>query len=142
MAELRRLDSAAPGFEAELGRLLAFEAAQDDAVERATTEILEAVRTRGDAAVIELTARFDGWTPRSAAELDIPLSQARAALVALPAAERGALEAASAVPHVQRAPAPGVWRCRETTAPSSATVTPLDTRGHVRARREGRDPSS
>jgi len=96
VAEPRRLDSAAPGFDAELGRLLAFEAAQDDAVERATGEILEAVRARGDAALLELTARFDRWSPSSAAELDVPMGEARAALAALPAAERAALEHAAA----------------------------------------------
>ncbi|MGZ5032511.1 MAG: histidinol dehydrogenase [Usitatibacter sp.] len=80
MAEMRRLRSEAPDFEAELGRLLAFEAAQDEGVERATGEILHAVRTRGDAALLEYTARFDRWTPRSGADLDVTLADARKAL--------------------------------------------------------------
>ena len=128
MAEPRRLDSAAPGFEAELGRLLAFEAAQDDAVERATTEMLEAVRARGDAAVIELTARFDGWTPRSAAELDMPLSQARAALAALPPAERAALETAAArIRTYHERQRQESWRVREEDGTElGQQVTPLD----------------
>ncbi len=128
MAEPRRLDSAAPGFEAELGRLLAFEAAQDEAVERATTEILEAVRTGGDAALIELTARFDGWTPRSAPELDISLSQARAALSALPSAERGALEAAVArIRTYHERQRQESWRVREDDGTElGQQVTPLD----------------
>ncbi len=96
MVEARRLDARAPGFEAELERLLAFESAQDEGVERATTEILAAVRTRGDAALLELTARFDRWTPASAAALVVPLEEAHAALRALPAAEREALEFAAA----------------------------------------------
>ena len=96
MAEARRLDSSAPGFDAELEKLLAFESAQDEGVERATTEILAAVRARGDAALLEYTARFDRWTPASAAALDVPLGDARAALRDLPAAEREALEFAAA----------------------------------------------
>ena len=34
----------------------------DGAADRAAAEIIEAVRTRGDAAVVELTARFEGRT--------------------------------------------------------------------------------
>ncbi len=96
MAEPRRLESGAPGFAAELARLLAFEATQDDAVERATAEILEAVRTRGDAALLEFTVRFDRWTPASAAALVVAPETVRAALRDLPPAEREALELAAA----------------------------------------------
>ncbi len=96
MAEVRRLDSTAAGFDAELEKLLAFESAQDEAVERATTEILAAVRARGDAALLEYTARLDRWTPSSAAALVVPPDAAGAALRALPAAQREALEFAAA----------------------------------------------
>ncbi len=95
MVEVRRLSSDAPGFESEFARLLAFEAAQDDSVERATAEILAQVASRGDAALLECTARLDGWTPASAAELVVPLAQARAALAALPVPQREALEFAA-----------------------------------------------
>ncbi|MEP7069186.1 MAG: histidinol dehydrogenase [Usitatibacter sp.] len=95
MAEIRRLDSSAPGFEGELERLLAFESAQDEGVERATTDILAAVRARGDAALIEYTARFDRWTPASPAALVVPLEEARAALKALAPVQREALEFAA-----------------------------------------------
>jgi histidinol dehydrogenase len=96
VAEPRRLSSRDAGFDRALGELLAFEAAMDEAVERATAEILEAVRTRGDAALLECTARFDGWSPRAAAELVLPVAAAQAALRELPAAERHALEVAAA----------------------------------------------
>ena len=56
---LARLDAAAPDFGARLTHLLAFNDATDDAVQSAVTEILAAVKARGDAAVIEYTARFD-----------------------------------------------------------------------------------
>jgi histidinol dehydrogenase len=95
MVEIRRLASADAGFEAALGELLAFEGAQDEAVDRATAAILDDVRGRGDAALLELTARFDRWTPRSAAELEVPMEDARDALRALPPAEAEALRFAA-----------------------------------------------
>jgi histidinol dehydrogenase len=96
VAEPRRLSSADAGFDAALERLLAFEAAQDEAVERATAQILEAVRTRGDEALVEYTTRFDRWTPASPGALQVPLEEARAALAALDPREREALEFAAA----------------------------------------------
>jgi histidinol dehydrogenase len=96
MVEARRLSTCDAGFEAELARLLAFEAAQDEGVERATAGILDAVRARGDAALIEYTERFDRWKPASAQALQVPLAQARAALQGLAAREREALEFAAA----------------------------------------------
>jgi histidinol dehydrogenase len=95
MVEPRRLSSDAPGFERELERLLAFEGAQDEGVERATAAILEDVRDRGDAALMEYTARFDRWSPASVAALEVPLEEARAALASLPTAVREALQVAA-----------------------------------------------
>ncbi len=95
MAEPRRLSTRDPGFEAAFASLIAFEAVQDESVERATAEILEAVRTRGDAALIDFTRRFDGWTPRTAADLEVPIDGARDALASLAAREREALEFAA-----------------------------------------------
>jgi histidinol dehydrogenase len=95
MPEPRRLSTADPGFERALAELLAFEAAQDESVERATAGILDAVRARGDAALLEFTERFDRWKPASAADLVVPMDRARAALAALPAPEREALEFAA-----------------------------------------------
>ena len=96
MVEPRRLSSDEPGFAKELERLLAFEGAQDEGVERATAAILEDVRERGDGALLEYTARFDRWSPASVAELEVPPAQARRALDELPREVRGALEEAAA----------------------------------------------
>ena len=95
MPDLRRLDASAAGFEEELARLLAFEGAQDERVDRATAEILEAVRTRGDAALLEFTARYDRWSPARAADLEVPPAEARRALDALAGDVREALQAAA-----------------------------------------------
>ena len=57
---LRRLDARAPEFESELARINAFESAQDAEVDATVARIIADVRTRGDVAVMELTAKLDG----------------------------------------------------------------------------------
>ena len=96
MVDVRRLASDQPDFEGEFARLLSFEAAQDEAVESATAQILAQVRARGDAALLEYTERFDRWKPARASALEVPLGEARAALAGLAGAQREALEFAAA----------------------------------------------
>jgi len=79
-----RLDATAPDFQARLARLLAFNDATDAAVGNAVSEILAAVRARGDAAVLEYTARFDRLSAGSMAELELPKAELDAALAKLP----------------------------------------------------------
>jgi histidinol dehydrogenase len=131
VVEPRILSTDAPGFEAELARLLAFEAAQDAAVDAAVAGILEDVARRGDAALLELTARFDRWSPASAAALEIPRAQARAALDALPAAQRDALEVAAArIRAYHERQRQDSWRAREDDGTVlGQRVTPLDRAG-------------
>ncbi|HEX5129465.1 MAG TPA: histidinol dehydrogenase, partial [Usitatibacter sp.] len=128
MAEPRRLDSSAPGFDGELARLVEFEAALDATVEAACAEILAAVRARGDAALLEYTSRFDRWRPRSAAELEVPLSQAREALDALPMNQREALElAAGRIRSYHERQRQDSWRAREADGTElGQQVTALD----------------
>lgn len=92
---MRRLSSAQPDFDAELARLLAFEAAQDPAVDEAVAAILADVKARGDAALLEYTQRYDRSGVTSAAGLEIPAAECSEALAALPEKQRGALEAAA-----------------------------------------------
>ncbi len=92
---LRRLDTADPGFDAALAALIAFEAAQDPAIDTTVAAIIDDVRARGDAAVLEYTARFDRLPAASVAELEVTAAEMRAAFGALPAAQRGALETAA-----------------------------------------------
>src|SRR5690606_5924879 len=58
-------------------------------------EIVEAVRTRGDDAVLAYTRRFDRIDAPSVAALEIARSELSAALARIPAAERDALEQAA-----------------------------------------------
>ena len=95
MAEIARLSSRDADFDARLARLTAFDAAQDETVDATVAEILAAVKRRGDAAVLEYTAQFDGVKAASLAELELPRALLARARDALPAAERGALEEAA-----------------------------------------------
>ncbi|WP_038852222.1 histidinol dehydrogenase [Bordetella petrii] len=94
-ALINRLDSRQPDFASALSRLLAFEASEDESIDRAAAGILADVRGRGDAALLEYTQRFDRVAAATAADLEIPRSEWHAALAALPAAQRNALEAAA-----------------------------------------------
>ena len=128
---VRRIDSAASGFGAQLRALLAYAQADDAAVERVTQAILADVRARGDAAVLEYTARFDGVTARSVEDLRIPVERTHAALAALPVAQRDALEAAAARirAYHQRQVATS-WRYTEADGTElGQNVTPLDRAG-------------
>jgi histidinol dehydrogenase len=96
MAEIARLSTRDADFDARLARLTAFDAAQDETVDRTVAEILAAVKRRGDAAVLEYTARFDGVTAGTLAELELPRARLARARDALPNAQREALEQAAA----------------------------------------------
>ena len=92
---MRRLSSTDADFDARLAALLAFESAQDPQVDATVSAILADVKTRGDAAVLEYTQRFDRLSAKTLGELEIPKRELDAALKALPAAQRDALAAAA-----------------------------------------------
>jgi len=93
--QIRKLDSAQPDFQKSLERLLAFEASLDDAIEQSVAAILRDVKTRGDAAVLEYTNRFDRVDASSMAAFDIGHSELQSALDSLPEAQRAALVTAA-----------------------------------------------
>jgi len=93
---LRRLDASAASFARDLDALIAFEAAQDPAVDAAVARIVADVRARGDEALLDYTQQFDRLAANSVAELEIRSSVLRAAFDALPEAQRAALETAAA----------------------------------------------
>ena len=95
MIAIRRLHSADAGFNAQLDELLAFESAQDAAVDAAVAAILADVKARGDAAVLEYTQRFDRLDAGSLTELELSPDELQKALADLPAEQRSALEAAA-----------------------------------------------
>ena len=91
-----RLSTAASTFEADFAARLHWSADTDAAIEQRVADILADVQTRGDAAVLEYTARFDGLTSPSVAALELTQAELKAAFDAIPAAQRDALQAAAA----------------------------------------------
>lgn len=95
MSLINRLDSRSSDFRAQLKALLAFDASEDASIEQAVTDILADVRSRGDAAVLEYTCRFDRVQADSIEALEIPREEWETALAKLPTAQREALEFAA-----------------------------------------------
>jgi len=95
MSLIGRLSTSDSDFSERLQALLAFEVTQDDSVETAVTEILRAVRSRGDQAVLDYTSRFDDLTVQSMNALRLQPDMLRHALDNLPEVQRAALEAAT-----------------------------------------------
>ncbi len=92
---LRALATTDADFEPAFRRVLHWSAETDDAIETRVAAILADVRARGDAAVLEYTARFDGVEAASVAALEIGRDGLEAAFDGLPDAQRNALEAAA-----------------------------------------------
>jgi|GEM_PF-14578 len=92
---IRRLSTAATGFEADFQRVLHWSAETDAAIETRVAQIVEDVRLRGDAAVLEYTARFDGVQASSVDALEVGRNELRAAMDAITSAQRAALMTAA-----------------------------------------------
>ncbi len=93
--EIKRLNSQSADFWQVLKQLQTRESETDEAVLQSVNEIIKVVRTRGDAALIELTARFDGWQAGSISQLEIPLDRLERAYQGIPEPERTALDQAA-----------------------------------------------
>ena len=91
-----RLASTSATFESDFAARLHWSADQDAAIEQRVASILADVQARGDAAVLEYTARFDGLDAPSMAALELTQAELKAAFDAIPAVQRGALQAAAA----------------------------------------------
>ena len=125
---IRKLSSRAAGFTAELDKLLAFDATQDEVLEATVAKILAEVRVRGDAAVLEYTQRFDRLKVSGAAALEIPKFELRAAFDSLSAEQRSALEqAAQRVTDYHRKQVQTSWSYTDADGTLlGQQVTPLD----------------
>ena len=94
-AQPARLNTTASDFEAQFAARLHWSADTDHAIEQRVADILGDVKQRGDAAVLEYTARFDGLQAASMAELELTQADFKAAFDGLPAAQREALQSAA-----------------------------------------------
>ncbi len=92
---IRRLNAADADFARHLDHLLSWESVSDDGVNARVLEIIKAVRERGDAAVVELTQRFDALEVASMADLILPRARLEQALERITPEQREALEIAA-----------------------------------------------
>ena len=88
------LDTSDANFEASFAALLSAKREDSPDVDATVAEIIADVRSRGDAALIDLTAKFDRLE-LSADKLAISEAEVTAAIAGVPAAERAALELAA-----------------------------------------------
>ena len=95
MLNIKRYTTAQPDFDARLKQLLAFDGAQDEGIDEVVAAILRDVKTRGDAAVLEYTQRFDKLDTASAGQLELPQARLQQALDNLPADQKEALQLAA-----------------------------------------------
>ena len=90
-----RLSTADSQFEAAFQARLHWAADTDAAIESSVATILRDVQQRGDAAVLEYTARWDHVQARTVAELELTQAELKAAFDSIPTKQREALQAAA-----------------------------------------------
>lgn len=93
--KIQQLSTQDQSFWQQLDALLAWESVSDDAVLSTVNEIIKNVRSRGDAAVVEYTNRFDRMQASSMQELEIAPERLQAALNNLPTDQCIALQQAA-----------------------------------------------
>ncbi|MCP5280520.1 MAG: histidinol dehydrogenase [Rhodoferax sp.] len=91
LARPMRLRTEDAGFDAAFQQRLFWSSDADAAIEQRVADILADVQARGDAAVLEYTARFDGVSVPSVAALEIAPSALKDAFDGLPDEQREAL---------------------------------------------------
>jgi histidinol dehydrogenase len=96
MTSIKQLTTVDPQFDAALDALLAIQADNHQHVFATVQDIIADVRARGDAAVVELSVKFDRLTATSVAELEISREQMALAYQRIEPLVSAALEASIA----------------------------------------------
>ena len=128
MSEIARLSTAQPDFAERLKALTSFDSTLDEEIGRRVREILADVRSRGDAALLEHTRKYDGVEAASVADLELPRSALKTALAGLPRTQRSALtQAAARIRNYHRRQLARSWQYKEADGTTlGQRVTPLD----------------
>ena len=126
-----RLSTTRETFEADFKARLHWSAETDAGIEQRVADILADVQQRGDAAVLDYTARFDGLQAGSMGELELTQTELKAAFEGLPDDQRLALQAAAArvrsYHEAQRKASGESWSYRDADGTLlGQKVTPLD----------------
>ena len=95
MLNIRKLSANDAGFHEELDQLLAWDTVSNESVNQVVKEVIKEVRERGDAALLDYTAKFDRLQLDSAEKLEIPQSRLHEALNNIPQDQREGLEIAA-----------------------------------------------
>ena len=90
------LSTVSSTFEQDFSQRLHWSMEQDAAIEERVAAILADVQQRGDAAVLEYTARFDGLNAPDLAALELTQAELQAAFDSLPEGQKNALTEAAA----------------------------------------------
>ncbi|KXS50922.1 MAG: histidinol dehydrogenase [Marinobacter sp. T13-3] len=93
--KITRLNASQSDFDSALAKLLAWDDSVDHQVNESVRHILHEVKTRGDAAVMEFTEKFDRLKVSSMAELEISQDRLQAALEMIPQDQREGLQKAA-----------------------------------------------
>ena len=131
IAKPARLSTAATTFDAEFKARLYWSADTDASIEQGVADILADVQQRGDAALLDYTARFDGLQASSMAELELTQAELKRAFDGLPDVQRQALEFAAqrvcSYHEAQRKASGESWSYRDEDGTLlGQKVTPLD----------------
>ena len=126
-----RLATTDADFDKKFAERLHWSAETDAGIEQRVAEILDDVRQRGDAAVLEYTARFDGLDAKGLGALELQPAELKAAFDGLPAKQRDALQAAAdrvrAYHKAQKKACGESWSYRDADGTLlGQKVTPLD----------------
>lgn len=128
---IRRLNAQDTDFTVALDQLLSWESVSDASINQRVLEIIDNVRRRGDAALIDYTRQFDGLDVAQMSDLILPRERLELALTRITAEQRAALEtAARRVREYHQHQAQDSWRYSEADGTVlGQQVTPLDRAG-------------
>ena len=126
-----RLSTTQADFETLFQQRLHWSADTDAAIEQRVADILADVKARGDVAVLEYTARFDGLQADSMAALELTQAELKAAFEGLPQVQQQALQDAAArvrsYHEAQKKASGESWQYRDADGTLlGQKVTPLD----------------
>ena len=128
-APIARLTSAAPDFATRLAALLVYDEESSASVHDTVREIIRAVRTEGDAALLRYTNRFDRRAVEHAAELEVT-DLAASALVIDPTLRATLEEAAARIRDYHQRQRQGSWEYVDGEGTAlGQQITPLDRAG-------------
>ena len=92
---VRRLNTQDTDFNTQLDQLLSWESVSDASVNQRVLDIIDNVRTHGDAALVDYTRQFDGLDVAQMSDLILNRERLELALTRITAEQRSALETAA-----------------------------------------------